>query len=138
MSRFKGNTTMRLNISPKVDKISILVENLGRINYGSFLEDRKVGACIISFFWINHKYDAFSEISGDIRYGQIGQFNLRPMENDSVSFKRNILDFPYWITPTSPTTSLLQNRICFTQKQYQMPGHVVRSYGMVKSQYFNE
>ncbi|XP_050533362.1 beta-galactosidase-like [Daktulosphaira vitifoliae] len=41
MSRFNGNTTMQLNINSKVEKLSILVENLGRINYGSFLEDRK-------------------------------------------------------------------------------------------------
>ncbi|XP_050429611.1 beta-galactosidase-like [Adelges cooleyi] len=41
MYRAKGNTTMKLNINPAVEKLSILVENLGRINYGSFLEDRK-------------------------------------------------------------------------------------------------
>ncbi|XP_050523930.1 beta-galactosidase-like [Daktulosphaira vitifoliae] len=41
MCRAKGNTTMSLNISLSDEKLSILVENQGRVNYGSFLEDRK-------------------------------------------------------------------------------------------------
>lgn len=42
MNRLKGNTTLSLNISKSANKLSILVENQGRINYGDFLEDRKV------------------------------------------------------------------------------------------------
>ncbi|XP_025407480.1 beta-galactosidase isoform X2 [Sipha flava] len=41
MTRLKGNTTMILNIDSSVQKLSILIENQGRINYGDFLEDRK-------------------------------------------------------------------------------------------------
>ncbi|XP_025209097.1 beta-galactosidase-like isoform X2 [Melanaphis sacchari] len=35
------NTPVSLNINNTVQKISILIENQGRINYGSFMEDRK-------------------------------------------------------------------------------------------------
>lgn len=42
MSRLKGNTTMSLILNRPVHKLSILIENQGRINYGNFLEDRKV------------------------------------------------------------------------------------------------
>lgn len=43
MSRLKGNTTLTLNFNSSSDqKLSILMENQGRINYGEFLEDRKV------------------------------------------------------------------------------------------------
>jgi beta-galactosidase len=41
MNRLKGNTTMFLNITNSIGKLSILIENMGRINYGNFLEDRK-------------------------------------------------------------------------------------------------
>jgi len=42
MNRLKANTTMYLNISNNSDqKLSILIENQGRINYGDFIEDRK-------------------------------------------------------------------------------------------------
>lgn len=47
MSRLKGNTTISLNISSSVQNLSILVENQGRINYGDFIEDRKVRNCDI-------------------------------------------------------------------------------------------
>jgi len=33
---------INLNVNKSVEKLSILVENQGRINYGSFIEDRKV------------------------------------------------------------------------------------------------
>lgn len=43
MNRLKANTTMFLNISNDSNqKLSILIENQGRINYGDFIEDRKV------------------------------------------------------------------------------------------------
>ncbi|VVC32178.1 Glycoside hydrolase superfamily,Beta-galactosidase 1-like,Glycoside hydrolase, family [Cinara cedri] len=35
------NTPIKLNVSEADKKLSILIENQGRINYGSFLEDRK-------------------------------------------------------------------------------------------------
>lgn len=42
MNRLKANTTMFLNISnDSTQKLSILIENQGRINYGDFIEDRK-------------------------------------------------------------------------------------------------
>ncbi|XP_050426969.1 beta-galactosidase-like [Adelges cooleyi] len=41
MYRAMGNYTMALNISRTVKKLSILVENLGRVNYGRFLDDKK-------------------------------------------------------------------------------------------------
>lgn len=42
MNRLKANTTMSLNINRTVQNLSILIENQGRINYGDFIEDRKV------------------------------------------------------------------------------------------------
>lgn len=42
MNRLKGNTTISLNINRSVQNLSILIENQGRINYGDFIEDRKV------------------------------------------------------------------------------------------------
>lgn len=43
MSRLKDNTTLTLNFNSSSDQtLSILIENQGRINYGEFLEDRKV------------------------------------------------------------------------------------------------
>lgn len=42
MSRSSGNTTMDLSLSVGDQKLSILVENQGRINDLQFLEDRKV------------------------------------------------------------------------------------------------
>lgn len=42
MDRSNVNTSISLNINPSVKKLSILIENQGRINYGDFLEDRKV------------------------------------------------------------------------------------------------
>lgn len=42
MNRLKDNTTISLTIDSSVKKLSILIENQGRINYGDFLEDRKV------------------------------------------------------------------------------------------------
>jgi len=33
---------MSLNINRSVQNLSILIENQGRINYGDFIEDRKV------------------------------------------------------------------------------------------------
>jgi len=41
-SRLRGNTTVSLNVENRDQQLSILVENQGRINYGDFLEDRKV------------------------------------------------------------------------------------------------
>jgi len=41
------NTPISLNIHSTVQKLSILIENQGRINFGSFLEDRKV-----STYWL--------------------------------------------------------------------------------------
>jgi beta-galactosidase len=42
MNRLKGNTTISLNIDRSIQNLSILIENQGRINYGDFIEDRKV------------------------------------------------------------------------------------------------
>jgi len=42
MNRLKANTTISLNINRSVQNLSILIENQGRINYGDFIEDRKV------------------------------------------------------------------------------------------------
>lgn len=42
MNRLKANTTISLNINSSVQNLSILIENQGRINYGDFIEDRKV------------------------------------------------------------------------------------------------
>jgi len=42
MSRSYSNTTMELSITGSNQKLSILVENQGRINDKRFLEDRKV------------------------------------------------------------------------------------------------
>lgn len=43
MNRLKGNTTILLNLKKhSAQKLSILIENQGRINYGDFIEDRKV------------------------------------------------------------------------------------------------
>lgn len=36
------NIPVSLNINSTVQKLSILIENQGRINYGSLMEDRKV------------------------------------------------------------------------------------------------
>ncbi|XP_050429419.1 beta-galactosidase-like [Adelges cooleyi] len=41
MSRVKGNTTMSITIKSTNEKLTILVENQGRVNYGNFFEDRK-------------------------------------------------------------------------------------------------
>ncbi|XP_022180459.1 beta-galactosidase-like isoform X2 [Myzus persicae] len=42
MNRLKGNTTILLNLKKhSAQKLSILIENQGRINYGDFIEDRK-------------------------------------------------------------------------------------------------
>uniref|UniRef100_A0A2H8TM91 Beta-galactosidase n=1 Tax=Melanaphis sacchari TaxID=742174 RepID=A0A2H8TM91_9HEMI len=42
MNRLKANTTILLNINNNsAQKLSILIENQGRINYGDFMEDRK-------------------------------------------------------------------------------------------------
>lgn len=42
MNRSKGNTTILLNLKKhSAQKLSILIENQGRINYGDFIEDRK-------------------------------------------------------------------------------------------------
>lgn len=45
MCRAKGNNTLSINVDISDKKLSILVENQGRVNYGDFLEDRKV--CIL-------------------------------------------------------------------------------------------
>jgi len=42
MNRLKANTTISLNINRTVQNLSILIENQGRINFGDFIEDRKV------------------------------------------------------------------------------------------------
>lgn len=42
MNRLNGNTTISLNISRSVQNLTILIENQGRINFGDFIEDRKV------------------------------------------------------------------------------------------------
>lgn len=42
MSRTSGNTTMELPVSGSKQKLSILVENQGRISEQKFLNDRKV------------------------------------------------------------------------------------------------
>lgn len=36
------NTPISLVLNKTAQKLSILIENQGRINYGSFIEDRKV------------------------------------------------------------------------------------------------
>jgi len=41
------NIPVSLNINSTVQKLSILIENQGRINYGSFMEDRKVSVVYI-------------------------------------------------------------------------------------------
>jgi len=43
MNRLKGNTTIFLDIKKhSAQTLSILIENQGRINFGDFIEDRKV------------------------------------------------------------------------------------------------
>lgn len=46
--RLYEKVPISLNISKTVEKLSILVENQGRINFGSFLEDRKVSRLYFS------------------------------------------------------------------------------------------
>lgn len=41
-NRIHENTPIRLNINETVQKLSILIENQGRISYGNYIEDRKV------------------------------------------------------------------------------------------------
>lgn len=36
------NVPRAINVNNTVGKLSVLIENQGRINYGSFMEDRKV------------------------------------------------------------------------------------------------
>jgi len=48
MPREYENTPVSLNINSTVQKLSILIENQGRICYGNFIEDRKVS---VDFFF---------------------------------------------------------------------------------------
>jgi len=52
MNRLKANTTISLNINRTVQKLSILIENQGRINYGDFIEDRKVIIADTKLFYL--------------------------------------------------------------------------------------
>lgn len=54
MNRLKANTTISLNINHSVQNLSILIENQGRINYGDFIEDRKVIIANDKFFYLWH------------------------------------------------------------------------------------
>lgn len=116
MSRSSKNTTMELLVSGGDQKLGILVEDQGRVNDKTYLEDRKVMILNSFFFFLlqilNNQFHL-----GDFIERDIGKTYPRSVGDDRISFERNFVVGLSKYSTGRPVAGVLQRRFHRTAKR---------------------